>query len=152
LQGAGSTLDMGGHAIGSAAFPIQFSPYQTATVNPVTGAVSPLQGTIKNLANINGTNATPSSIAIQKISGTGTLTLDGNNTYLAITKIDTTSLLSGLIVKGKTLSPVNLLSGTLAGDGDGVNTGLLNATLTVGGGASTPRINPGLTLADGTVN
>ena len=93
----GGTLDMQGHAIGSGA----------AAIGNGTGALTLATGTLKNVGEING------GAALTK-SGTGTLILDGTNTFNGPLSVSSGILQVGAGGATGTLGagPVSLASGT----------------------------------------
>lgn len=125
---AGGTLNMMGHAIGSAASPI-------TNVNLVPGLGQ--QATLKNLggAGINGNGLT--------ISGLGTLTLDGVNNYSGSTTVNSGTLsVVGAIVGGSGAS-LNVNGGLLSGNGDLNTSGLIAEPVSVSGGTVRAGTSPG---------
>src|SRR5262249_45397468 len=110
-------LDMLSHNIGSS----------TASI-----VINPASGTLKNVASINGSGSLTKNTA-------GTFTIDGNNTWLA------TNINAGTINVIGTLSGKTNVNtgGTLAGNGDGIASGLLSY-ISVDGGT----VHPGTSAGD----
>ena len=114
----GGTLDMTGHSIGSA----------SQAIDTVTLA----SGTLKDVAEING------GAAISK-TGTGTLIMQGNNTYTG-----TTGVTAGTVLVNNVYSSTDTATGT--------NAVTVSNTATLGGSgriAGPVTLNTGSTLAPG---
>lgn len=124
---AGGTLNMMGHAIGSTTAPI-------TNTNFVVGGG---QATLKNLGGggINGIGLT--------ISGQGQLLLDGVNNYSGNTTIVTGTLSVIGSITGSPGGSVNVIGGTLGGNGNLNTTGFIGEPVNVGGGSVRAGTTPG---------
>jgi autotransporter-associated beta strand protein len=123
---AGGTLDMMGHAIGSASSPI-------IKVNLVPGVGQ--QATLKNLSGqgINGNGLT--------MTGAGTLTLDGTNTYAGPTIINSGALsVIGVVGAG---AGMNVNGGSLIGNGNLNTSGFIGESVSISGGTIRAGTTPG---------
>jgi autotransporter-associated beta strand protein len=117
---AGGTLDMMGHAIGSAAAPI-------TNVNLIPGGTQ--AATLKNLGGTGISTSTNPGGGLF-MNGAGRVSLDGTNTYNGPTTVASGTL---SVIGAITQSPVNLTGGMLTGNGNGTTTGVMPQVAVNGG-------------------